>query len=95
MVQGVAIILGAAGSYALFGVQLTPLFSLGVVLVLLANALYGAPDVCPRLTRLLEPQAPTRVHDRRATYEQTAKLVERAPSTAPLLDGTRLSRETM
>ena len=38
--QGFAILLGALGSYMLFGLELTPLFSVGGALVLLSIPIY-------------------------------------------------------
>ena len=49
--QGFAILLGAIGSYLFFGLQLTPFFSLGALLVLLSIPMYDGllSSCCPRL----------------------------------------------
>ena len=46
--QGVAILLGAIGSYACFGLQLSAAFTIGAGLVVLANLLYADALRCLR-----------------------------------------------
>jgi len=45
--QGLALIVGALGSYFLFEFKITPLFIGGVVLVIVATFLYGASAKTP------------------------------------------------
>ena len=71
----VSVILGAWGSYALFGLQLTSSYLLGVVLVLVAMALFGSGPDARLLDACRKARGALRYGARRCDgYEETTLM---------------------